>query len=350
MAEMSSNATAHVGIGQPGAHASPVEPILECRDVRVWYGTRQRGAAVKAVDGVSLAMEPGLTVGLIGESGCGKSTLGRALTSLTKPTGGEVLFRGERMAATGRAAQRQRARRVQYVFQDPHSSFDPKMTIAQSLAEPLFVHGLFGVDERQQRVREMLERVGLESDLEHRYPWELSGGQKQRAGIGRALMLDPEVLVCDEPVSALDVSVQAEILRLFDQMQRERSLTMLFITHDIAVVAHLAHRIAVMYLGRLVEIGSTEQVLHQPLHPYTEALLSAQPDPSIVGSAHKRIILSGDLPSPAAPPTGCAFHTRCPYADGSRCSTERPELREVKSRPVACHYAETLELGGVVMA
>ncbi|MGE0798260.1 MAG: ABC transporter ATP-binding protein [Lautropia sp.] len=327
--------------------ADSAPAVLECRGVEVRFATRRRGRVVKAVDGVSIGIAAGTTVGLIGESGCGKSTLGRVLVSLLEPSAGQVLYRGEPIARRTRRAQRQHARRVQCVFQDPNSSFDPKMTLAQSLREPLFIHGLYHGEERQRRVRHALDRVGLGREFEARFPHEMSGGQKQRASIGRALMLDPEVLVCDEPVSSLDVSVQAEILKLFAELQRERSLAMLFITHDIAVVSHLAHRVAVMYLGTIVEVGETRDVLTRPRHPYTEALLSAQPDPLLARSGRRRIILSGDLPSPAAPPPGCRFHTRCPHADRTRCPVETPALRNVGGREVACHFAETLELKGV---
>jgi oligopeptide/dipeptide ABC transporter ATP-binding protein len=324
-----------------------LRPALECRGVEVHFRGRRRGSVVKAVDDVSLAIDQGMTVGLIGESGCGKSTLGRVMVSLLQPTAGSVLYRGEPIGKRSKAAQRLHARRVQCVFQDPNSSFDPRMTIAQSLREPLFIHGLYDDADRRLRVRQALDRVGLGREFESRYPREMSGGQKQRASIGRALMLEPEVLVCDEPVSSLDVSVQAEILKLFAELQRSQALAMLFITHDIAVVSHLAHSVAVMYLGGLVEVGDTRRILRRPRHPYTEALLSAQPDPLIARSSHRRIILNGDLPSPASPPAGCRFNTRCPYSDRTRCATERPTLREVDGRSVACHYAETLDLKGV---
>ena len=320
--------------------------VLECRDVAVHFKLRRK-QTVKAVDGIDLTVEEGETVGLIGESGSGKTTLGRALVSLEKPTGGTVTYRGHDVTRLGARERRDHARSVQFVFQDPDSSFDPNMTILSSLKEPLFVQGLYDRDERERRALAALEEVGLNPQHGQRYPAQLSGGQKQRANIARALILEPDVLVADEAVSALDVSIQADVLNMLTALQRDRGLSMIFISHDLAVIARVSHRVAVMYLGNLVEIGSAEDLVNRPQHPYTEALLSAHPEPVPTDmQKRERIVLTGDIPSPIDPPTGCRFHTRCPYSDGNRCATEVPQLRKVDGRLTACHYSEQLDLRG----
>ncbi len=307
--------------------------LIEVKDLRVHYRTEGGLFAskkeLKAVDGVSFEVAKGETLGLVGESGCGKSTLGRAILRLTEPTAGFVRFDGTELTSLGKAELRSLRRRMQMVFQDPFASLNPKMTVQQTLAEPLRVHGTArnGVDAG---VTELLETVGLNSKQSDRYPREFSGGQRQRIAIARALASEPDLIVADEPLASLDVSIQAQIMNLLKRFQRERGLTYLFISHDLRVVRHLADRIAVMYLGRIVETGSAAEVYSDPLMPYTKALLSAVPvaDPA-VERTRERIVLRGDIPSPAAPPSGCPFHTRCPWAI-EECRRTVPTLQEIK--------------------
>ncbi len=301
----------------------------------------RRSAPVRAVDGVSLEVARGETLGLVGESGCGKSTVGRTILRLQEPTAGKVFFEGADVFALGREELRRLRRRMQVIFQDPYGSLNPRMRIGDAVAEGIEIHQLATGGEVRRRVAALLEEVGLDPGYARRYPHEFSGGQRQRIGIARSLAVEPAFIVCDEPVSALDVSVQAQVLNLLADLQQRRGLSYLFIAHDLAVVRQIAQRVAVMYLGRIVEEGSTEALLSRPSHPYTVALLSAAPEPD-PESVKRRIVLSGDLPSPTAPPSGCPFHTRCfhPGKD-SRCVTEVPRLRPVGGTRAACHYAET---------
>ncbi len=298
-----------------------------------------RKAPVRAVDGVSFTVERGETLALVGESGCGKTSVGRTLLRLQEPTSGRATFDGLDLFSLKATELRAIRRRMQIVFQDPYSSLDPRMRVADSIAEGIEIHRLAAGAAIRQRVEALLVEVGLDPSFADRYPHEFSGGQRQRIGIARALAVEPTFIVCDEPVSALDVSVQAQVLNLLADLQRDRGLSYLFIAHDLAVVRQLAHRVAVMYLGRIVEQGPTEQVLSAPQHPYTQALLSAVPEPDPT-SRRSRLILPGEPPSPRNPPPGCAFHPRCshPGKDAS-CSAVRPELRVLKGSMVACHHA-----------
>jgi len=319
--------------------------LLEVRNLKVHFPVKHGvfsrvNAWVKAVDDVSLTVAPGETVGLVGESGCGKTTLGRAIIRLLEPTGGSVTFEDEDITTLEGAALRERRRRFQMIFQDPVGSLNPRMTVGQIIGEALDIHHLAADEQaREARIGQLLKDVGLNPQHAQRYPHEFSGGQRQRIGIARALAVEPKLIVCDEPVSALDVSVQAQIINLLQDLQREHGLAYLFIAHDLAVVEHISHRVVVMYLGKIVETAASKAVVTQPKHPYTQALLSAvpvvDPDPK-----RQRIVLPGDVPSPINPPSGCPFHPRCPVAE-ARCKTEVPALREVSpGHFAACHLAK----------
>jgi len=320
------------------------QPLVEVRDLvkhyaaeRGWFGLGRPRPPVRAVDGVSFAIGGGSTLGLVGESGSGKTTVGRTMLRLQEATSGRVFFEGSDVFALDSGRLRALRRRMQIVFQDPYSSLNPRMTVGETLREPLKIHHLSG------EVSSLLEEVGLDPAFAKRYPHELSGGQRQRVGIARALSVEPRFVVCDEPVSALDVSVQAQVLNLLADLQSRRRLTYLFIAHDLAVVRHIADTVAVMYLGKIVERAPAADIYALPRHPYTRALLSAVPEPD-PRATKRRIVLSGDIPSPAHPPPGCPFHPRCPHPKKSeRCRTEVPPLREVPPQSghlAACHYAE----------
>ncbi len=329
-------------------------PLVELDDLRVWFPIKQgvlldrHVGDVKAVDGVSLTIQRGETLGLVGESGCGKSTVGRAMLRLYEPTGGRVLFEGVDVTHMSDSELRPLRRRMQMVFQDPFASLNPRHSVGRTIAEPLRVHGISRGAEAETRVREILEVVGLPPDAANRYPHEFSGGQRQRVGLARALSLNPSLVVCDEPVSALDVSIQAQIVNLLEELQAEFGLTYLFIAHDLAVVRHISNRIAVMYLGKIVEVAPADDLYDNPLHPYTLTLLSAIPipDPEIERT-RKAIRVQGDLPSPANPPAACRFHTRCPFVQPTRCREEEPLLRPVDGHMVACHFAEQVRAGEI---
>jgi oligopeptide transport system ATP-binding protein len=315
--------------------------VLEVRDLKKYFPVTRGVLArvvgqVRAVDGVTFSIEKGEILCLVGESGCGKSTVGRAVTRLLEPTAGKIVLRGEDITSLGQGAMRPHRREMQIVFQDPYSSLNPRLTAGEIIGEPLQNYGLAKGAAKRERVAQLLERVGLRADAMVRYPYEFSGGQRQRLGIARALALNPSLIVADEPVSALDVSVQAQVLNLLIDLQEELRLAYLFISHDLAVVEHIGHRIAVMYLGRIVELTDKDTLFAKPLHPYSEALLSAAPMPD-PRAKRERLIIEGDVPSPVNPPTGCHFHTRCPYAE-ARCRIEEPRLGEVApGHWVACH-------------
>jgi oligopeptide transport system ATP-binding protein len=328
--------------------------ILQARDLVKHYPirtgvVRRTTGHVRAVDGVSFELHAGETLGVVGESGCGKSTLGRLLVRLEEPTAGSVVFEGQDMYAQSGAAMRRIRRDIQIVFQDPYTSLNPRMTVGDIVGEPFDIHPEVAPrGSRRARVQELLDLVGLSPEHINRYPHQFSGGQRQRIGVARGIALNPKVLVCDEPVSALDVSVQAQVINLLEKLQRELGLAYIFIAHDLAVVRHISDRVAVMYLGRIVELGDEAQIYERPVHPYTQALLSAVPvpDPSL-RDAREQIVLTGDVPSPANPPPGCHFHTRCWLGrdeDGQRrCATEVPVLEEhadgAGAHLAACHFA-----------
>jgi peptide/nickel transport system ATP-binding protein len=326
------------------------EPLVEIDDLRVWFPIKsglvldRHVGDVKAVDGVSLSIQRGETLGLVGESGCGKSTLGRAILRLYEPTSGRIVFDGKDIAQLSEAELRPLRRRMQMVFQDPFASLNPRHSVGRIVGEPLRAHGLASRSDTTRRVRELLEIVGLPADAAQRYPHEFSGGQRQRIGVARALAVNPDFIVADEPVSALDVSIQAQILNLLESLQTDFDLTYLFISHDLAVVRHISDRIAVMYLGTVVEVAPAEALYETPLHPYTISLLSAVPIPDpVIERQRETILLQGDLPSPADPPSGCRFHTRCPYVQPQRCRDEAPPLRPLDGQLVACHWAEEIK-------
>ncbi|UCM90605.1 ABC transporter ATP-binding protein [Streptomyces marincola] len=330
--------------------------LLELDDVKVHFPVK-RGVFfdrtvghVYAVDGISLSVTAGQTYGLVGESGCGKTTLGRAILRLNDITSGRVVFDGTDLAQLPAEEMRRSRRRLQMIFQDPLGSLNPRQNIESILAEGMAAHGIGADrDERRARISEILERVGLPAGALSRYPHEFSGGQRQRIGIARALVLEPDLIICDEPVSALDVSIQAQVLNLLEELQDSLGLTYVVIAHDLAVVRHISDVIGVMYLGALVEEAPSDALYAEPRHPYTRALMSAVPvpDPDLEDN-RERILLRGDLPSPAAPPAGCRFHTRCPWRQPERCDTERPELTDMGGgHRVACHYAAEIAAGTI---
>lgn len=317
------------------------DTILKVDNLKVYFpvsnGFLKKKSFVKAVDGISFEIKKGETFGLVGESGCGKSTTGRAIVKIYKPTDGTVEFEGKDVTTIKGGDIKQFKKDMQMIFQDPYASLNPRMTVGEIIREPMDIHGIYDTkEEREKRVRELLEIVGLKPDHIRRYPHEFSGGQRQRIGIARTLALNPKFIVCDEPISALDVSIQAQVINLLEEIQEKMGISYLFIAHDLSMVKHISDRIGVMYLGNMVEVGKSGDVYHHPLHPYTQALLSSVPipDPKAAG-LKKRIVLEGELPSPIDPPSGCVFRTRCPKAT-ERCAQEKPKLRSVDGRQVAC--------------
>jgi oligopeptide/dipeptide ABC transporter ATP-binding protein len=320
-----------------------VSPLVEVRNLVKHFPITggvflREVAAVKAVDGVDLTIKEGETVGLVGESGCGKSTLGRLILRLEEPTSGDILFQGESILGYDHRKMRTLRKEMQIIFQDPFSSLNPRKNVAHIVGEPLYVHGMNNRREREARVLELLEVVGLKREHMRRYPHQFSGGQRQRIGVARALALNPKLIICDEAVSALDVSIQAQVINLLEDLQDEFGLTYLFISHALSVVQHISDRVAVMYLGKIVETAESDSLYREPLHPYSQALLSAAPVPD-PRRKRERIVLPGDVPSPISPPPGCRFHTRCLYAEPS-CKEQEPALREIKEGHfAACFFA-----------
>jgi oligopeptide transport system ATP-binding protein len=313
-------------------------PLISIRDLKVHF--KRRRQLVQAVDGVSLDIQPGETVGLVGESGCGKTTLGRAILRLSEITSGSVSYRDQDLAHLSHSEMQKQRRHLQMIFQDPYASLDPRMTVAQILSEPLDTFSLYKGGERDGRIRELMETVGLSARFVRRYPHEFSGGQQQRIGIARALAANPDFIVADEPISALDVSIQAQIMNLMDRLRRERNLTYLFVSHDLRAIRHVSDRVAVMYLGKLVEVADAKAIYDNPLMPYTKALMSAVPVPNPrVEATRRRLVLEGDVPSPINPPKGCRFHTRCPWAV-PECRQTEPALREIQPN----HWAACIRI------
>ena len=323
--------------------------LLEIRDLRKYFAVKgsifRRRRYVQAVEDVSFSIYKGETLGLVGESGCGKTTLGRTIIRLYEPTSGRIVYDGEPIYDSEQkiaADMLPYRRKMQIIFQDPSASLDPRMTVGEIVGEALDIHKLCpGKAERRERINQLLDEVGLNTEHANRFPHEFSGGQQQRVGIARALAVEPEFIVCDEPISALDVSIQSQVVNMLEDLQAEKHLTYLFIAHDISVVRHISNRIGVMYLGQMVELGESYELCSHPIHPYTQTLLSAVPLPDPVKSrARQRILLEGDIPSPLDPPSGCRFHTRCPYAT-ERCSAEQPKLKEYgPGHYAACHLLE----------
>ncbi|MFT7465340.1 MAG: oligopeptide transport system ATP-binding protein [Pseudohongiellaceae bacterium] len=333
------------GAPKPQSAPSGTEPLLSVRGLKKYFPVRKGllarvVAQVKAVDDISFDVAPGETLGLVGESGCGKTTAGRSILRLIEPTAGQVDFDGVSVSDSGGSELRALRRHMQIIFQDPYASLNPRMSVSEIVGEGMVIHKL--IDSRrdlEQRVRELLNQVGLDPNYVNRYPHEFSGGQRQRVGIARALSLDPKFIVCDEAVSALDVSIQAQVINLLMDLRDERGLSFLFVAHDLSVVRHISHRVAVMYLGRIVELAPTRELFAKPCHPYTKALLSAVPraDPK---AKIDRVMLQGDVPSPMNPPSGCAFHTRCP-AVMERCKSEEPPLRDAgQGHTFSCHLED----------
>ena len=324
---------------------SQIENLVEVKNLKEYFNITTgmfSSKPLKAVDDVSFAIRKGETLGLVGESGCGKTTVGRTLLHLYKPTAGEIWFKGKQIV-TKRDILEYR-KRTAMVFQDPYSSLNPRMTVSDIIGEPLDIHNMYtSKKEREEKILELMSRVGLNSEHASRYAHEFSGGQRQRIGIARSLATSPEFIVCDEPVSALDVSIQAQVINMFDDLQNEMNLTYLFIAHDLLVVRHISDRIAVMYLGKLVELADSKEIYDHPLHPYSKSLMSAVPLPDpVMARANKRVVLSGDIPSPLNAPSGCPFRTRCPYACDA-CAESMPELKELSpGHFVACHRAEEI--------
>ncbi|MDQ3875091.1 MAG: dipeptide ABC transporter ATP-binding protein [Actinomycetota bacterium] len=327
-------------------------PLLEIRELEKHFPVRKGALAretgrVHAVDGVTLTVQAGETVGLVGESGCGKTTLGRCIVRLLEPTSGDIVFQGRSIAHLPPRALRPLRREMQMIFQDPFASLNPRKRVGSIVGDPLRIHGIGDRTSRKREVQELLAKVGLSPEHYNRFPHEFSGGQRQRIGVARALALRPKLVVCDEPVSALDVSIQAQIINLLESLQDDFDLTYMFIAHDLAVVRHISDRIAVMYLGQIVEVSPAEELYGSPLHPYTISLLSAAPIPDPdVEERRTTILLPGDLPSPTDPPPACRFHTRCPYVQPTRCREEAPPLREISpGHLAACHWAEEIRDG-----
>ncbi|MCE3202018.1 ABC transporter ATP-binding protein [Paenibacillus sonchi] len=320
---------------------NPSPYLLEVRELKKHYTSKsgllsRKKPVVKAVDGISLNIRKGEILGLVGESGCGKSTLGRSILRLIEPTSGNIVFEGQDILAYGKEEKRMMRKELQIIFQDSGAALNPRMTVGEIIGAPLDIYGLAQGEAKERRINELLELVGLNKDYVNRFPHEFSGGQKQRIGIARALAVEPKLIVCDEPVSALDVSVRAQVLNLMKELKEKLGLTYLFISHDLSVVHHLCDRVAVMYLGKIVEITDRNELYGNPLHPYTKALLSAIPNPNPEIS-RERIVLEGDVPSPSNPPAGCSFHTRCPYRM-EQCSVEVPFLRQTQgNHSVSCH-------------